>query len=160
MIARKNALSGPARGHRSAKFTEKIRLKQELKLAYERQDQVEASAIEAQLRVIEEEEASSAPSTPRAMDTNDLMAKVNEKNRARTLELIRKAESESLMRKRMERKAMLLAQQGGGSGASTPGGSFDPSARLKTVPKVFKDRSRCVRSPPSLLFSPSWRTRR
>ncbi len=95
--------------------------------------------IEEKLRAIEEEEGSATPSgREREEDMNDIMAKVNERNRMRNLEIIRKAEADAAMKKRMERKALMM------NGTGSPAPQSDPSARLKTVPKVFNNRSRCV----------------
>ncbi|KAA1472016.1 plus-3-domain-containing protein [Dentipellis sp. KUC8613] len=65
-------------------------------------------------------------------DVNDMLAKVNERNRKANLEAVRKAELAEVERKRRERK---LAA----SGTGTPIPS-DPSARLKTVPRLFASR--------------------
>src|ERR1700759_3729444 len=65
-------------------------------------------------------------------EEEDKLAKVNERNRKANLEAVRRAELAEAERKRKERK--LAAMHGGELRPSTP---HDPSARLKTVPKVF-----------------------
>ncbi|TFY72575.1 hypothetical protein EVG20_g443 [Dentipellis fragilis] len=65
-------------------------------------------------------------------DINDMLAKVNERNRKANVEAVRKAELAEVERKRRERR---LAA----SGTGTPVPS-DPSARLKTVPRLFTSR--------------------
>jgi len=65
---------------------------------------------------------------------DDLMAKVNERNRKANVEAVRKAESAEADRRRRERKAALL-----GIRPSTPS---DQSARLRTIPRLFETSSR------------------
>lgn len=117
---------------------ERSRLMQARTLALRRQDYVEVDDIDAKLKELpvqstrEEEEESLA----------DKLAKVNERNRKANLEAVRKAELLEVERKRRERKLHAT-----GSGVATPS---DPSARLRTIPRMFNDTSRCVLSPLSL----------
>ena len=107
-----------------------------------REDFEEAAMVEAKLKELDQAAASEAPAQPKQPDVNDVFAKINERNRQRNLEAIRKAEAEQALKKRLERKALAS-----GSGTLTP---VDPSARVRTVPKLFKDKARYVHFP---LFS-------
>lgn len=112
---------------------EKSRLNQARTLAIRRKDYTEIEQIDKQLAVLNADLAE----RNRDKDENrrdDVLAKVNERNRKANMEAVRNAELREAERKRRERK--LLAA--GNSGTATP--TFDPSARLKTVPKVFNSR--------------------
>lgn len=132
MLARRNAIQ-PNRVSRQQALQERSRLQQERSLAIRREDFQEAAQLEAKLKELDEAAASEAPTAPKQPDVNDIFAKINEKNRQRNLEAIRKAEAEQAIKKRLERKALAS-----GSGTLTP---VDPSARVRTVPKLFKDRA-------------------
>lgn len=138
MIARKNALQ-PNRISRQQALQDRARLQQERSLAIAREDMEEAAALDAKLKEMEENASMEATSTPKVEDVNDVFARINERNRQRNLEAVRKAEAEAAAKKRAERKAMA----NGGSGYLTP---VDPSARVRTIPKLFKDRARYVSS--------------
>jgi len=127
ILARKNTLQA---GKSSAQFTtmERSRLNQARTLALRRQDYKELEVIDQQL--------SELPAVAsRDEDLNDMLAKVNERNRKANLEAVRKAELQEAGRKRRERKS----QAARAVGTPTP---QDPSARLKTVPKLFNSISR------------------
>jgi RNA polymerase-associated protein RTF1 len=128
MLSRKNALQ--PRASRQHVMQEKARLQSEHALAMRREDFAEAEALAAKLKELED----AAPTELKRADAIDAFAKINERNRQRNLEAIRKAEAEAALRKRLERKAIAL-----GTGTLT---AVDPSARVKTVPKLFKDRAR------------------
>lgn len=134
MVARKNQFNQQQSA--AAITMERSRLIQAKTLAMRRQDYPEVADIEAKLKELpvvqttREEEESLA----------DKLAKVNERNRKANLEAVRKAELLEAERKRRERK---LANAGG-SGVATPS---DPSARLKTLPRMFNDASRFVLYP-------------
>lgn len=98
-------------------------------LAIRRQDAAEVEVIDAQLLELAAREE---PGHARQEATTDMLAKVNERNRKANLEAVRKSELIEVERKRRERK---LAAAHGGSGATTPS---DPSARLKTLPRLFE----------------------
>lgn len=96
-------------------------------LAIRRQDYAEVTEIEAKLA-----ELPAIPTPARSgveESLSDKLAKVNERNRKANLEAVRKAELMEAERKRRERKL-------NASGTATPA---DPSARLKTVPRLFND---------------------
>jgi RNA polymerase-associated protein RTF1 len=137
VLARKNALK-PNRFSRQQAFQERARLHQERSLAFKREDFEEANMLGEKLKALDEMIANETPADakPKEEDVNDIFAKINERNRQRNLEAIRKAEAEQAIRKRLERKALAS-----GSGTLTP---VDPSARVRTIPKLFKDRPRCV----------------
>lgn len=115
---------------------ERSRLNQARTLAQRRNDWDEVAEIDAKLA--EEAARTSEQQQPSRVDTaQDLLAKVNERNRKANMEAVRKAETAEAERKKKERK--LLAQNGG---RSTP---VDPSARLKTVPRMFNSSTPVTR---------------
>ncbi|CAA7268808.1 unnamed protein product [Cyclocybe aegerita] len=87
---------------------ERSRLIQQRTLAIRRQDYEEVAEIEAKL-----EEAK--PTTPPKLETEDMLARVNERNRKANLEAIRQQEIAEAEKKRRERKLKEL-----GSKPSTP----------------------------------------
>jgi RNA polymerase-associated protein RTF1 len=111
---------------------ERSRLNQARTLAMRRHDQDEVEVIDKQLAEL--------PVLPAAREelVSDMLAKVNERNRKANLEAVRKSEIQEVERKRRDRKLQVAARA---SGTSTP---VDPSARLKTIPKLFNSISRCV----------------
>lgn len=121
---------------------ERSRLTAQRTLALRRQDLDEVASIDAQLA----EAAAGAGADAGGRDREegeDRLARVNERNRKANMESVRRAEMAEAERKRRERRAQ---QNGGGSGTSTPK-VFDPSARLRTVPRLFETAtptSRCV----------------
>jgi RNA polymerase-associated protein RTF1 len=125
VLARKSLLSAK----QSPVFNkmEKSRLMQARTLAIRRQDAAEVQVIDAQLAELTAREE---PENAR-QDGTDMLARVNERNRKANLEAVRKAELMEAERKRRERKLAAM----GGSGALTPS---DPSARLKTLPRLFE----------------------
>lgn len=127
ILARKNNLQA---GKPSAQFAtmERSRLNQARTLALRRQDYTEVEVIDQQL-------AELPVAASREEDISDRLAKVNERNRKANLEAVRKAELQEAERKRRERKAARAV------GTPTP---QDPSARLKTIPKLFNSISRLV----------------
>ncbi|TFK31406.1 hypothetical protein BDQ12DRAFT_694203 [Crucibulum laeve] len=121
MLARKQQLQG----HKPSGLTplERSRFIQERTLALRRHDYKEVAEIEAKLA-----EYADTPSAPQTNSSQDMLAKVNERNRKANQEAVRKAEIAEAERKRRERK---LAA----SGVAVQ--STNPSARLKTVPRMF-----------------------
>jgi len=104
-------------------------------LAQRRHDFAEVEAIEAQLAELA---ATLPPDRPgNVRDDDDILAKVNERNRRANMEAVRKAEIAEADRKRRERK---LAAAAGST--STP---VDPSARLRTVPRLFNSATPSTR---------------
>ncbi|KII91654.1 hypothetical protein PLICRDRAFT_696659 [Plicaturopsis crispa FD-325 SS-3] len=131
MLARKNLLN-----KQGTNFTmEKSRLNQARTLAHRRQDWAEVAEIDQKLVELAATIAAAGggPAPPREDDFNDILAKVNERNRKANIEAVRKAELAEAERKRRERK---LAAAGG---TTTP---HDPSARLRTIPRTFNSASR------------------
>ncbi|KAF8625072.1 hypothetical protein AX15_005554 [Amanita polypyramis BW_CC] len=129
MLARKSQLS---RNKSTALLTmERSRLTQALTLAQRRMDFTEVAEIDKKLAELNANaDVSAAQAT--AAEEEDKLAKVNERNRKANLEAVRRAELAEAERKRKERK--LAAMQGNEARSAT---SHDPSARLKTVPRVF-----------------------
>lgn len=132
MLARKNLMQQGKHSGQSATI-ERSRLIQARTLASRRQDYEELAEIDKKLADLP------AVAAAREEEISDKLAKVNERNRKANLEAVRKAEIHEAERKRRERK---LAQQRA-SGTATPT-HHDPSARLKTVPKLFNNVSRYV----------------
>jgi len=111
---------------------ERSRLNQARTLAHRRNDWNEVAEIDAKLA----EEAARTSGKEQPSKTNnvqDLLAKVNERNRKANMDAVRKAEMAEMERKKKGRK--LLAQ-------STP---VDPSARLKTLPRTFNSNTPLTR---------------
>ncbi|KAF7330020.1 Plus3 domain-containing protein [Mycena kentingensis (nom. inval.)] len=130
MIARKRGNAPTA----NSRVLERSRLIALRKLAVARQDSAEVVQIDEQLKVLNDAAAAESAGTEAV---EDKLARVNERNRKANMEAVRKAEIEAAEKKRRQRKA---AAQGGGSGTSTPTQkNFDPSARLRTVPRVFEN---------------------
>jgi hypothetical protein len=94
-------------------------------LALRRNDKVEAAMLDTQLAELAVE---SPPVQSESTEgASALLAKVNERNRKANQEAIRRAELQEAERKRRERRL------------GTPTAS-DPSARLRTVPRMFASR--------------------
>jgi hypothetical protein len=125
MLARKSQLSNFPSG--ASLTLQRSSLVQAKTLAIRRQDYAEVVEIDAKLAELP---ALATPARNGGEESlNDKLAKVNERNRKANLEGIRKAEMLEAERKRRERKL-------NASGTATPA---DPSARLKTVPRLFND---------------------
>ncbi|GLB39999.1 putative plus-3-domain-containing protein [Lyophyllum shimeji] len=104
---------------------ERSRLMQARTLAERRHDFAEVAEIDAKLA-----ELGAPTQSERRDETADMLARVNERNRRANMEAVRKAELAEAERKRRERKLAAA----GGTGRLTP---VDPSARLKTKPRLF-----------------------
>ena len=131
MLARKSELQTGKPTGQSATM-ERSRLNQARTLALRRQDFKEVGTIDQQLS-----ELPAATGTSEE-EISDMLAKVNERNRKANLDAVRKSEIQEAERKRRDRKLQAAARA---SGTSTP---VDPSARLRTVPKLFNSISRSV----------------
>jgi RNA polymerase-associated protein RTF1 len=142
IINRKRLLSGT---QNSQSLTlERSRLTQARNLAQRRQDYDEVAELDAKLQELQQSIASASPSssqdpqdplTPAGLKQkakNDLAA-VNERNRLKNMEAIRKMEIAEAERKRRERKAAMEAA----NGAVVTPTPVDPSARLKTMARIF-----------------------
>lgn len=108
MLARKQAIDAARNGPQSSAL-ERSRLQQVRTLASRRQDHAEVAAIDAKLAEL----AANTPS--RAEPSADILASINERNRKRNMEQVRRAEREALERKRRQR-----------TGTSTPTRSTAP----------------------------------
>ncbi|TFK52972.1 plus-3-domain-containing protein [Heliocybe sulcata] len=112
MLARKNQLNAN-RPSAAALTMERSRLTQARTLALRRQDYNEVTEIDAQLKAL----AVTPDARQRDEGTqNDILAKVNERNRKANMDAVRKAEIAEAERKRRERKLALQSK----SGTSTP----------------------------------------
>lgn len=121
---------------------ERSRLIQARTLAQRRHDFAEVEEIDAQLAELA---ASSTDRLSNPRDAEDMLAKVNERNRRANMDAVRKAEIAEADRKRRERK---LAAANGGTVVPV-----DPSARLKTVPRLFNSATPVTRLVPCMLSS-------
>lgn len=144
MLARKSQLQISSKPT-AMNAMERSRLNQARTLAQRRNDWSEVAEIDAKLA--EAVRTSEQEHPPRTDNVQDLLAKVNERNRKANMEAVRKAEMAEVERKKKERK--LLAQNGG---RSTP---TDPSARLKTLPRIFNSNTPVTR----LVTISYWRNR-
>ncbi|KAF8266895.1 hypothetical protein EI94DRAFT_1802384 [Lactarius quietus] len=128
MLQRKRELQGDTGKSQAANWAtlERARLTQERTLAMRRNDKEEVRNLDAQLAIL----AIECPPVPTESteDASALLAKVNERNRKANLEAIRRAELQEAERKRRDRRL------------GTPT-ALDPSARLRTVPRLFASRS-------------------
>jgi RNA polymerase-associated protein RTF1 len=125
MLARKSQLSSLPSG--ASLTLQRSSLVQARTLAIRRQDYAEVAEIDAKLAELPAVATHTRNGGEESL--NDKLAKVNERNRKANLEAVRKAELLEAERKRRERKM-------NASGTATPA---DPSARLKTVPRLFND---------------------
>lgn len=100
-------------------------------LAMKRNDRAEVAVLDKQLEEILATIAADPNFKEREPEAADIMAKVNERNRKANQEAMRLAAQADAERKRKERQA---AMTGAGN---VP---IDPSARLKTVPRMFASR--------------------
>jgi len=137
MLARKNGLNAGKHTAQSATM-ERSRLNQARTLALRRHDFDEVGVIDRQLAELP------AMAPTREEEISDMLAKVNERNRKANLDAVRKSEIHEVERKRRDRQLQAAARA---SGTSTP---VDPSARLRTVPKLFNSISRFVSVYPSI----------
>jgi len=133
MLLRKSQLQGDNGKPQAANWAslERARLTQARLLAVRRNDKAEVAILDAQLADLAVD--SPPVATEPTEDASALLAKVNERNRKANLEAIRRAELQEVERKRRERRL------------GTPT-TLDPSARLRTVPRMFTSRY----VPPSL----------
>ncbi|KAJ4490436.1 hypothetical protein J3R30DRAFT_3421818 [Lentinula aciculospora] len=121
---------------------ERSRLNQARTLAQRRQDHAEVAELDAQIAEFDARYGNAAtngnPSgnqneNGRSSSGSDVLMKLSEKNRKANAEAVRRAEQQEAERKRRERKLAMS-----GSGTVTP---VDPSARLKTVPRMLIART-------------------
>ncbi|KAJ7216181.1 hypothetical protein B0H12DRAFT_344116 [Mycena haematopus] len=129
MLARKRQASATT----AAPLTvaERSRLNAQRTLAQRRQDYDEVREIDAQLAALTP--AHAGVKTPAEEEPADRLTRVNERNRKANQEAVRKAEQAATERKRLERK-----NQNRGGAENNRQKVFDPSARLRTVPRLFE----------------------
>ncbi|KAJ6491441.1 hypothetical protein C8R47DRAFT_1122779 [Mycena vitilis] len=124
MIARKRQAASNGSGSHPLSVAERSRLIAQRTLAQRRQDYDEVQQIDEQLAKL----AESGPPTPAEDEPADRLARVNERNRKANMEAVRRAELLDAERRRRERKDRAL---------NIPT-VIDPSARLRTVPRLFE----------------------
>ncbi|KAJ6481888.1 hypothetical protein C8R45DRAFT_1003367 [Mycena sanguinolenta] len=107
-------------------IAERARLTAQRTLAQRREDFDEVRKIDEQLAALAPPHAGTR--TPGEEEPADRLARVNERNRKANQEAVRKAEQAATERKRLERK----------KGVVNGEKPFDPSARLRTVPRLFE----------------------
>ncbi|KAF8185068.1 hypothetical protein K438DRAFT_2020285 [Mycena galopus ATCC 62051] len=166
MLARKRQAASTANGAGGTatptlSVVERSRLNAQRTLAQRRQDYDEVREIDAQLAALSaSSNAESGTKTPEEEEPADRLARVNERNRKANAEAVRKAEQVAMERKRMERKMLQQGKGGGGKGEVER--VFDPSARLRTVPRLFESAtptSRPSTPNPAMLGLPSTDTK-
>lgn len=123
--------ANPSSKSNAARLLEKTRIIQMRNLAMKRNDRAEVAVLDKQLEEILATIAADPTFKEREPEVADIMAKVNERNRKANQEAMRLAAQADAERKRKERQAALT-----GAG-NVP---IDPSARLKTVPRMFASR--------------------
>jgi RNA polymerase-associated protein RTF1 len=143
MIARKRQLAANG-SSTSLSVAERSRLTAQRTLAERRHDYEEMRQIEEQLSKLTE--GGSGVATPAEEEPADRLTRVNERNRKANMEAVRKAELLEAERKRRERK-----MRGEGGDALRV---IDPSARLKTVPRLFESATPTSRYALSLVLFP------
>ena len=131
MLARKSQVS---KSKSATLLTmERSRLTQARTLAQRRMDFAEVAEIDKKLEELNANTELNSSAHAIASEEEDKLARVNERNRKANLEAVRRAELAEAERKRKERK--LAAMQGAEARSAA---AHDPSARLKTVPRMFK----------------------
>jgi len=125
VLRRKSQLQGDTGKPQTNWTLERARLTQARTLALRRNDKAEVAMLDAQLAELSVENPLVQPEP--SEDASALLAKVNERNRKANQEAVRRAELQDAERKRRERRL------------GTPT-NFDPSARLRTVPRMFASR--------------------
>lgn len=119
---------------------EKSKLNQTRSLALKRLDHKEAAELEQKIAELEVQiQAVSSTHSPRNAvdDREEALRRVNERNRKANLDAVRKAEIAESERRRKERELAAAASRGGAAAAAAVHTKFDPSARLKTMPRMF-----------------------
>ncbi|RXW19673.1 hypothetical protein EST38_g6184 [Candolleomyces aberdarensis] len=116
----------------------KARLNQARSLAMKRQDPKEVAELDKQLAALQAQLDAFGPENAPGDSREDILRKVNERNRKANVESVRRAELAESERKRKERElAIQAAAQGGAAAGAAVAVKYDPSARLKTVPRLF-----------------------
>ncbi|EJD51871.1 plus-3-domain-containing protein [Auricularia subglabra TFB-10046 SS5] len=116
-------------------------------LAFQRKDREETKNLQAALREFEEKHPNLKERYKREResdDNEDLMARINKRNKLANEENVRRAEAAEAERKRRERRLGMNRAD-----------SADPSARLKTIPKTFTPRSGTPSTPNGKVGTPS-----
>ncbi|KAF6751157.1 hypothetical protein DFP72DRAFT_816916 [Ephemerocybe angulata] len=117
---------------------ERQRLNQARSLAQKRHDYTEVAELEQKISELQAQIDASGIDHVVGDSRDEALRKVNERNRKANVEAVRKAELAESERKRREREMMAKAAREGGTAAGVAIAiKHDPSARLKTVPRMF-----------------------
>lgn len=117
---------------------ERQRLNQARSLAQKRHDYTEVAELEQKISELQAQIDASGIDHVVGDSRDEALRKVNERNRKANVEAVRKAELAESERKRREREMMAKAAREGGTAAGVAiAMKHDPSARLKTVPRMF-----------------------
>lgn len=124
------------------------KLNQQRSLALKRQDQKEVAELDDELAKVQAQIDFIGADHVVGTQMDEKLRKVNERNRKANVEAVRRAEIAEAERKRKERElAAKAAAQGGVAAGAAVAMKYDPSARLKTVPRMFNaatPTTRCV----------------
>ncbi|TFK29461.1 hypothetical protein FA15DRAFT_582199 [Coprinopsis marcescibilis] len=132
MVKRKKELS--ATKSKSELVLERSRLTQARSLALKRLDEKEAEELQDQIADLDSQLALTASNSPKKTgldDKDEVLRRVNERNRKANQDAVRRAEIADNGRRKKERAK---AANGGEDADMT---KYDPSARLKTNPRIF-----------------------
>ncbi|KAG2007226.1 hypothetical protein CC2G_014939 [Coprinopsis cinerea AmutBmut pab1-1] len=142
MLKRKKELQSSKSS--SELMLERSRLSQARSLALKRLDHKEAAELEDKIAALEAQingpSGGTASNSPRkaADDRDEVLRRVNERNRRANVESVRRAELAESERRRKEREMAAKAALTGGAGAAAAVATkHDPSARLRTMPRLF-----------------------
>lgn len=114
------------------------KLNQQRSLALKRQDQKEVAELDDELAKVQAQIDFIGADHVVGTQMDEKLRKVNERNRKANVEAVRRAEIAEAERKRKERElAAKAAAQGGVAAGAAVAMKYDPSARLKTVPRMF-----------------------
>lgn len=139
MIKRKKDVQNTGTGNPTELKMEKQKLVQARSLAMKRHDDEDVANLDRQLAIVQSKlDECGVTSQVAETSTDEAVRRVNERNRRANLEAVRSAELAENERKRKERElAAKAAREGGSAAAAAIAMRHDPSARLKTVPRMF-----------------------
>jgi RNA polymerase-associated protein RTF1 len=117
---------------------DRSKLNQQRSLALKRQDAKEVEILDAELARVQAQMDRLGADEVVGDTMDEKLRRVNERNRKANTESVRRAEVVEAERKRREREVMAkAAAQGGVAAGVAVAMKYDPSARLKTVPRMF-----------------------
>lgn len=132
------------------------KLNQQRSLALKRQDAKEVAELDEELAKVQAQIDYIGADDVVGTTMDEKLRKVNERNRKANVEAVRRAELAEAERKRKERElAAKAAAQGGAAAGAAIAMKYDPSARLKTVPRMYAatPTTRCVNCPSLFPFA-------